>query len=565
MARADIINRLYSTKKDILKFNFDALQAPPLFSMITPTEVMDFEAIISDPRYVTKLKDRLKLIDQILERRKFMRITQGTNRAVYKFLEDQSIVLKTAISKPGIKDSYFEYYNQAYIKPFVAKCFETVPSGIVGLFERVSDITSIEQFKSIAPDVFALLNDNIIGKYIMADVGTKFFRNYGIRLGFGPVLLDYPMLYEVDGKKLYCNSVDPFTKTVCEGPIDYDDGFNFLYCKKCGRQFLASELAKKIESKDVIINSIGRSLKMKISFVRGDKIEETVDLKTISSDTYVNKTRYDNKKKKEKREYDKRDTTLIITDTANNEQYKSIKNSILGESFIKYPKDNFAAENVVEQKPIEPLSTTPISDSKSKQELQSQASYTEKSVKRELNAYMNEVNSTYNNSEEEYDDEEPDPNEYLIEEGDIERIKRYIGCCNNNFYSIISNVISDLETKSIPLDFYIDLAKSEFRKIKMAIFDSIIDDNFDKQEETTNEEEDIDPKKMVQEIGAKAVQKHQSVAETIEEPSTDSNRIIDDKDLDPIFHIDEINSTSNSNNKPPKQKEERDFNHMSNY
>lgn len=532
MARADIINRLYSTKKDILKFNFDMLQAPPLFSMITPTEVMDFEAIISDPRYVTKLKERLKLIDQILERRKFIRITQGTNRAVYKFLEDQSIVLKTAISKPGIKDSYYEYYNQAYIKPFVTKCFETVPSGIVGLFERVSDITSIEQFKSIALDVFTLLNDNIIGKYIMADIGTKFFRNYGIRLGFGPVLLDYPMLYEVDGKKLYCNSIDPYTRTVCEGPIDYDDGFNFLFCKKCGRQFLASELAKKIENKDVIINSTGRSLKMKISVIRGDKVESTVDLKTISADTYLNKTRYENKKKKEKKEHEK-NVTLIIHDNINNEQYSSVKNSILGESFIKYPKDSAESFSNNELESYANSSTT----------TQQQSSQYDEDTKNKLNNYMNEVESTYNTDTAEQE-EDDDPNVCYIEESDIDRIKSYINYCNNNFYFIINSLFSgDAEVSP---EFYIQLAKDEFKKIQIAVFDNIIDDNFDKMEDSISAPNQTNPT---------AVQNSVEQNNTAEPIKNDS---------DPIINVGgETYSENNIQNKP-KQKN-RDFGHMSNY
>ena len=35
----------------------------------------------------------------------------------------------------------------------------------------------------------------------MADIGTNFFMNWGIRPGFGPVLLDYPYVYELDGNK----------------------------------------------------------------------------------------------------------------------------------------------------------------------------------------------------------------------------------------------------------------------------------------------------------------------------------------------------------------------------
>ena len=38
--------------------------------------------------------------------------------------------------------------------------------------------------------------------------------NYGLREGFGPVLLDYPYVFELDGRKLICNVPEPLLGNV---------------------------------------------------------------------------------------------------------------------------------------------------------------------------------------------------------------------------------------------------------------------------------------------------------------------------------------------------------------
>lgn len=94
----------------------------------------------------------------------------------------------------------------------------------------------------------------------------------------GPVLLDFPYVFKLDGNKLYCT-----TKIIenggrpCGGVIDYDDGFNNLKCTKCGRLYLATELKK--EDSLIILNN-EEDLKMKVQFCKGDKIIKEVDQST---------------------------------------------------------------------------------------------------------------------------------------------------------------------------------------------------------------------------------------------------------------------------------------------
>lgn len=340
MARLDVLNMLYAKKKSIKDFNYDALTAPPLLSLLSQQDIYTIDMICNDPTMNSKLRERKKCIDQLLQPRGFVRFASGTNRVVYKFLEDQSFLLKVAISEPGIKDSYYEYKNQFHLKPFCAKCFETSQSGAVGLFERVETINNIHQYLDVADDHFKLLNDKVIGKYVMADVGTKFWMNLGIRVGFGVVFVDYPLLYELDGNKLFCNAKNPITNIPCGGQIDYDAGYNFLYCTKCGKQHLASRLAKNAYDDSIIFVKGKGKAKMVIS-VNGVKLE------TLSTaDTYLDKKV--NKKDKIKtgkfsvKEYD---VTHEVADEDTEEKYETFNTETTSQEVPNKVDENIANDS----------------------------------------------------------------------------------------------------------------------------------------------------------------------------------------------------------------------------
>ena len=55
------------------------------------------------------------------------------------------------------------------------------PCGTVGVFERVNPITSREEFLSVADDIYEVITQWFIGKYVLADIGTKFFMNWKIK------------------------------------------------------------------------------------------------------------------------------------------------------------------------------------------------------------------------------------------------------------------------------------------------------------------------------------------------------------------------------------------------
>lgn len=273
MAKIDVLEMMYSKGKSPLEFHFENLRARPLLSLLTVYDIESLRRIATSIKLSSKPEEKYKMIDQIMRPRGFKFMSSGTNRVVYKYLDDNTIVVKIAIDKVGMKDNPAEYRNQYLLEPFVTKVFEVSPCGTVGLFERVNPITSREEYLSIADSVYELLT-TITGKYVLNDIGTMYFQNIGIRTGFGVVLLDFPYCYELDNKKLYCNKVDLATGIVCGGEIDYDSGFNKLICTKCGKEYYAKQLEKYRKEKKIIVETEGEK-DMKISIVQNKKVIKT--------------------------------------------------------------------------------------------------------------------------------------------------------------------------------------------------------------------------------------------------------------------------------------------------
>lgn len=291
MAKADILSILYSKEKSPLEFKFDSLWIPSMYNFLTPQDIQELHYLASSARFSSKIDFKYKEIDRIMTNRGFKKFHCGTNRIVYSYLEDQSFLVKIALDKVGLSDNPAEYRNQFLLKPFVTKVFEVSPCGTVATVERVEPITSREEFMSIGEDIFDLMNKCIIGRYVLEDVGTKYFMNWGLRKGFGAVLLDYTYVYELDGNKLFCNKMIPETGEVCNGVIDYDAGFNNLICTKCGKRYLAKELEQSVKDKLIILKDEGE-IDMKIRLKRGRDTVATF-YSNEESETIVRKKKND--------------------------------------------------------------------------------------------------------------------------------------------------------------------------------------------------------------------------------------------------------------------------------
>lgn len=283
MSRVELLERLYTKRKEIKEFDYDKLITAPMSSILTINDIGDLHNIATSIKYAGNVDKKKEMIDQIMKRRGFKFYFSGTNRVAYRFLELPSLISKVAVDKIGTTDTPAEYRNQFYIKPFCTKIFEVAPyTGAVGFMEKVNPITSKAEFLSVADDIFTLMKTKIIGKHVADDLGCKSYMNFGVRhlsngCTFGPVVLDFPYLYKLDPAKTICKrELDgPYGKYICGGEIDYDTGFDKLVCSCCGRVYTAQELSDDTPDVKIFMfgqNINGRNIKMGTQIISGGKV-----------------------------------------------------------------------------------------------------------------------------------------------------------------------------------------------------------------------------------------------------------------------------------------------------
>lgn len=124
MAKSDLLSILYSREKSPLEFHFESLYVPPLYNYLSVEDINNLRYIATSLKLSSKIEVKYKMIDDILKRRGFKKLSAGTNRVVYKYLEDDRFVLKVAVDKVGMKDNPSEYKNQYSLQPFITKIFE---------------------------------------------------------------------------------------------------------------------------------------------------------------------------------------------------------------------------------------------------------------------------------------------------------------------------------------------------------------------------------------------------------------------------------------------------------
>ena len=275
-----IIMSMYKGTTTSLGEYFDTLQAPPLCSILTDYDIAEIRKIVTSVRLAGNVHRRLFGINEILAKRGLVKLAGGTNRVVYSHPMYPNIVIKIALDRVGMKDNPSEYYVQNLLKPFCTKIFEITEDGLIAVAEKVERVRNIKEYTEMSDDIYSLYLYFVKEKgLVMEDIGVKFFMNWGNRPMFGPVILDFPYCYEIDPKKLHCKNVDEYGR-ICNGEIDYDDCFNFLVCKRCGKIHRALEISKGRFEEAIADSKLMRNLgglKMEIKITRGNSVEKTVN------------------------------------------------------------------------------------------------------------------------------------------------------------------------------------------------------------------------------------------------------------------------------------------------
>lgn len=336
-------------------FNFNMLTGRPIYSMLSENEIYQLYQIATDMKLSANLVEKIKKMNAVLRPKGFERFGNGTNRIVYRSVYDSSILLKVAIDKVGLGDALREMENQSKLAPFVTKIFDVHPSGIVASVERVIPIKSHKVLSLLSEDFYNLITKVFVGKFVMEDIGDEYFMNWGIREGFGLVLLDFPYLYELDGNKLICRAKNKLNPNIpCLGEIDYDIGFNHLVCKRCGMEYRAKDMAKLINERGIEMVRSNNTIPVGARIVRGNTVicESKYESNTISKEKYAVIPKERSKKTApvipSMREQHKEFTPPVVKTSANVEVQPHIKTPVP-------PNGYFVDTKAVESKQEKPV------------------------------------------------------------------------------------------------------------------------------------------------------------------------------------------------------------------
>lgn len=235
------------------EFDYGGLTRPPIHTYLPFNIINQIKNLVHDPKLMARPSQKYKLMNDILRPIGFRHLASGTNRRTFYSIFDEGIVLKIALDSVGEEANLREFQTQYFIQPFCAKTFDVLPDGLIALSERVEPMKEEDYKNTWSSDIFDFIFQILNRGYIMEDVGGNFFKNWGVRFGFGPVILDYPYIYEIDWHKLKCSKKDPITNDKCLGDLDYDysRGMSEIICTKCGARYSAKYLAKLVNVSEI--------------------------------------------------------------------------------------------------------------------------------------------------------------------------------------------------------------------------------------------------------------------------------------------------------------------------
>lgn len=267
---------------------FAALKPKYDFYQYIPVQVSSYFKYLMDDDIDFRMKtssERKKYYIEYLKNNAGLHfLASGTNRMCFTSEIDPNVIVKLAYNS-GRMNAENEMYIQDKLKPHVTKTFGSTPDGIFSLHERVTEIGSKEDLLPFADQHFFLMMDFYERGFILEDVGTKTFRNLGVRPNYGLVLLDYPTVFRARPGDLKCH---------CGGRIFYDAGFNRIQCHTCGHSYTASSVATKVSKNELEnkiikpMNEYNGGVKMKFS-VKFTSANGDVEVKEYDTRTFQSK------------------------------------------------------------------------------------------------------------------------------------------------------------------------------------------------------------------------------------------------------------------------------------
>lgn len=252
---------------------------PPIQYYIPPQVINTLYQISYDCKLANNPQKRFNMQNEILEPYGFKPLASGTSRRAFYCIYDPEIIIKLGSDMIGRSDNLSESILQKILMPFCPKILDVDPTGSIMLAERVETMTE-KDYKEWIKEIFMFIESYYQLGYLFEDIGLYSFKNWGIRLGFGPVLLDFPYLYQIDWKKMKCDRIDPTTHKKCGGTIgyNYESVLSEIICHRCHVRYSAQYLSKPINGEMMESLLLGRKRKMfnpyniKVAVAKGNRI-----------------------------------------------------------------------------------------------------------------------------------------------------------------------------------------------------------------------------------------------------------------------------------------------------
>ena len=259
-------------KVDVNQY-WESLRVMPILSYIPGEVIVKLHQIMLSGRLMNKPAEKFKMMNDLLAPFRFKPLASGTNRRTFYCEYDSRVILKVATDTVGRTANIREYNVQSIVKPFCPKIFELGYDGVLILSERVEKMTEEQYRKIYASDIFDVIVNLLKKGFIVEDIGSNFFKNFGVRMGFGPVIVDFGDIYKVDYRKLKCHRIIDLEGNICGGAIDYDytKGMSEIVCTKCGTRYSAKYLEdldpsrkKIVQGGSYIMRRINSNLKVSV-------------------------------------------------------------------------------------------------------------------------------------------------------------------------------------------------------------------------------------------------------------------------------------------------------------
>lgn len=186
--------------------------------------------------------DKYILIQEYMRERgiPFTPLGAGTNRGTCLI---DGYAVKFAFDNDGDLDSLKEMLYSKVLQPYVTKCYECTPSGLISVHEYVEIFTQ-DEFRTKQAEMREIL-EVLSEQYLIGDIGitSKNYVNWGMRPDGSICILDYAYCYNTSFSVFTCDCDDTSI-------LQYDKAYVDLVCPTCGKKYTFGDIRRRITRKE---------------------------------------------------------------------------------------------------------------------------------------------------------------------------------------------------------------------------------------------------------------------------------------------------------------------------